>query len=249
MRIITWNVNHRTKEVPIRSGLIEALLALEADVMIITEFVPGKSRTAFYQALSDGGYPFTIISEHLRGHNTIFIASRFPLTKGDLVAPSLMKAMTPNALHVRLPSVGIEILGVRLPLPVKKEHHFLWWEWVLASASSVRELPLVIIGDFNVDSRNRRFPKWKWSDPVQKLSELGFSLATPSTGFSFFPRADKKKTCLDHAFISKDFRLLRAEYVTEISGLRVAGTDGAVSDHAVLLVDADLFEVGDRRNP
>jgi hypothetical protein len=47
MRIITWNVNHRTKEAPIRKGLVEALLALETDVMIITEFVPGQSRTAF----------------------------------------------------------------------------------------------------------------------------------------------------------------------------------------------------------
>jgi hypothetical protein len=106
---------------------------------------------------------------------------------------------------------------------------------------------MIIIGDFNVNSRNPRNPKWKWSEPVQKLSDLGFTLVTPGTGFSFFPLKDKKKTCPDHAIISKHFRLLNAEYLTDIKGLNVAGSDSAVSDHAVLIVDVVMTEGEERR--
>jgi endonuclease/exonuclease/phosphatase family metal-dependent hydrolase len=130
-----------------------------------------------------------------------------------------------------------------------KEHHISWWNWVLTCAASGLNRPMIIIGDFNVNSRNPRNPKWKWSEPVQKLSELGFTLGTPATGFSFFPLKDKKKTCLDHAFISKHFRLLRAEYLTEINGFKVSGSDSAISDHAVLIVNVVLHENEEGRVP
>ena len=46
-RIIAWNINHRIREKAIPDQMIEAIVSLGPDVIVLTEYVHGTTRTGF----------------------------------------------------------------------------------------------------------------------------------------------------------------------------------------------------------
>jgi hypothetical protein len=107
VRLMTWNVNHRVRERRIPPEMAPAIFALEPDVVVLTEFVDGPSRTPFYDALSDGGFRHRLCSSSSGRHNRVLIASRTPIEPGDIVAPPIAPSVPSNALHAKLPALGL----------------------------------------------------------------------------------------------------------------------------------------------
>jgi hypothetical protein len=96
------------------------------------------------------------------------------------------------------------------------------------------------MGDFNIDMR---YAPVKCGKRFDKLEEIGMRHidAIPSTNYSYFPPTGSEGTRLDHAFLSRHFLYARAKYISEEDGYVFASKQpGAMSDHAVLIVDATL---------
>ena len=56
MRIAAWNLNHRTKEKTIPLTALHGIDSVNADILVLTEYVDGPSRTEFKRSLADMGY-------------------------------------------------------------------------------------------------------------------------------------------------------------------------------------------------
>src|ERR1700677_1159129 len=100
MRIVAWNVNHRTFAKPIPSAMADALLSLGPDVIVLTEYVrreefPGHGFLC--EGLRNVGFSHFQLSAETAAHydgkksrrrsNQVFIASREPLDNGTRLIP------------------------------------------------------------------------------------------------------------------------------------------------------------------
>ena len=83
--VAAWNVGHRAKRKSITEELATAVESLNADVVLLTEFVDGgEDRELFRLRLGAAGYDHFQASDALRGHNQVFAASRLPFNVGDI---------------------------------------------------------------------------------------------------------------------------------------------------------------------
>jgi len=126
MKLLTWNINHRTNEKVIPPLMAEAIDSLEPDIIVLTEFVDGPSRKSFFSELKSFGFSDIKISPGPTGQNHILIAAKTPLIEGEIKAPvikvtnSLGKdqeatALPSNVFHVKVNGPGFDILGIRIP--------------------------------------------------------------------------------------------------------------------------------------
>lgn len=115
MKIISWNLNHRTLEKPIPATVIDSLQHLDADIVVLNEYVDGPSRAEFKDNLNGIGYGHLAVSTHYPKHNQVLIASRHAITEGDLEAPNLTLPAKSNFLHVKLADQTLEVVGARPP--------------------------------------------------------------------------------------------------------------------------------------
>jgi hypothetical protein len=235
MRIVAWNVNHRARAKDIPNQLTEAIGALDPDVIVLTEYVHGPSRAGFHASLVQHGFCHLLMSERTPRENQVLIAARSALEAGPIFAPAIAPSVPSNALHVRLPQDGLEILGVRVPdyskaLKTKRA----CWDWILQTAKKVHDRPFVIIGDFNTDPK---YPPSECGDRIGRLVESGWQLGSPPDGASFWTLGGHAVR-IDHAFVSRHLVVERAAYVTSFEQYMFAGKEpGALSDHAVLSID------------
>jgi hypothetical protein len=93
---------------------------------------------------------------------------------------------------------------------------------------------------FNID---RKYSPVKCGKRFDQLADIGMQHvdAKPLSDVSYFPPSGCPGTRIDHAFLSRHFINPTAQYRAE-SGQYIFGgnTYGAMSDHAVLVVDAEL---------
>ena len=251
MKLLTWNVNHRIHEKVIPHLMAEAIDSLKPDIIVLTEFVDGPSRKSFFSELKSFGFSDKRVSKESEGQNQVLIASRTPLVDGAIQMPRtpsvsasdeelIPEAFPSNILHVHVPDKGFEILGLRVPMPLKSLNRRACWEWITKTAQENSERPFVLIGDFNIDPR---YPPAKCEKRFDMLKKEGWQHAdaVPLSDVSYFPPAGGPGTRLDHAFLSKHFINPSARYVSESGGFVFAGKKpGAMSDHAILLVDSEL---------
>ena len=238
MKILTWNINHRIREKKIPDRMVQAITSLNPHVIVLTEYVPGASRDGFKEKLSSSGMPYMFESAATPRQNHIFIASKSPLVPGEISAPAIHEALPSNVLHLRLPEEGFDILGVRIPdysrLPRIRRAS---WDWLLATASSVKNNPFILTGDFNTDPG---YPKSRCGDCIGRLINDGWRDAIPSTGCSYWSLRGSGVR-IDHAFITDHFTILHTRYITEENGFVYAGRGrNALSDHAALCIDISL---------
>jgi endonuclease/exonuclease/phosphatase family metal-dependent hydrolase len=235
VRIVAWNVNHRRLEKAIPDRMIEAIASLGPDVVVLTEYVHGRSRDGFLLRLADHGLSNWLVTERRPGENQVLIAARTPLERGPIRAPEVERYMPSSALHIRMPQEGIEVLGIRVPDYSKEpENKRAYWNWISETASSVKDRPFVMIGDFNTDPKYERS---RCGDCIKTLVDDGWKLAAPPDGSSFWPvRGDGVR--IDHAFVSSHYAVERALYVQQLGDYIFAGKgSGALSDHAALVID------------
>jgi endonuclease/exonuclease/phosphatase family metal-dependent hydrolase len=236
VRLLTWNVNHRVRERRIPPEMAPAIFALEPDVVVLTEFVDGPSRAPFYQALSDVGLRHRLCSASSGRHNRVMIASRTPIDPGNIVAPPIAPSVPSNVLHARVPALGLEVLGVRIPdFGRKPALRRACWDFLLENARAVSERPFVILGDLNTDPR---YPRARCGDRIGMLVESGWRHAAPDSGGSYWtPNGNEVR--IDHAFASQLVVVRNSSYVKELGDFRFAGK-AAMSDHAALVVTVEV---------
>src|SRR5688500_12403027 len=149
MRPLTWNVGHRKGRKPLVPDLAKALASAKPDVIVITDYLPDASDQPFTDALAKAGLAHRVSSQQVKAQRTVLIASREPLTAGDIDCCDISTATRPNWLHVRTES-GTEIVGFRVPIFTKRGMKQAYWEWLINEGlSRLIERPSVLLGDFN----------------------------------------------------------------------------------------------------
>ena len=161
MYLATWDLNNRVGTVPFRPDAADAAMALGADVLVFTEFFPKQHEERFRAALANAGWSEQLMSaQPSEVANRVLIASKLPLSPLNLDLPKFDQQFPANLLAVRLPSVGLSLLGVRIPAYETAHLLLSAWGWLEATASILKNNPSVIIGDFNVQvSGNSRASK------------------------------------------------------------------------------------------
>jgi endonuclease/exonuclease/phosphatase family metal-dependent hydrolase len=238
MKLLSWNINHRASRKRIPPLMAEAITSLLPDIIVLTEYVPGPSHESFMADLATRGFAHIGMSPHTPKENHIFIAARTTLVPGTIKGPPIAPSVPSNVLHVQLEGQSLNVLGLRVPDYSKQPPiRHACWDWIESTANNIKEQPFVIMGDFNVDPS---YPPSKCGNRIGNLVAAGWQHAMPSSGVSYWPVAGGVGKRLDHAFISKHFIVREAEYIWESSHFIFAGKkEGAMSDHAVLLVDIE----------
>lgn len=103
MKIIAWNLNHRTRKKKVPSAVITFLSEYRPDLVVLCEFVDSPKQEQFYSDARAIGYEHSAISKSSPNQNQVLIFSRLPLIVGDIVAPKTTEAAETNFLHVILP--------------------------------------------------------------------------------------------------------------------------------------------------
>ncbi len=233
MRLLTWSINNRARPKRIPPELTQAIHRLKPDVAVLTEYVHGPSEDRFLCDLKNIGLSHTCVSSNSPGQNQVLIAAGHRLEEGDIRAPAIHESAPSNALHVCLPGVDLEILGLRVPdfsrePPLRRR----FWDWILKTACAVQERPFVILGDFNTDPS---YPPARCGDRFDILAAMGWRHA-PSGPTFWTPRGHAVR--IDHAFVSKDLTIGGSLAVRSDGPFVFAGKGGgALSDHAALWVD------------
>lgn len=234
LRIITWNVRHQTNAIPIRDEMVEILLSMQPHIVVLTEFVPAANHEELIKLMSNSGLKYTALSKLDGKHNGVFICSTFPIEKGTITAPPISPACPPSALHVTIPSLGLDILGIRMPAYKKSSLRREYWNWIESEAARAIGRPTIIIGDFNTDSTHSRA---RCGDRLSQMVKAGWTHAAPKEGSSYWTSKGKPLS-LDHAFVSPQFEVYGSEYVSNFSGKNFVGRKREfLSDHAILSLD------------
>jgi len=202
------------------------------------------------------GFSDPTISQGSKDENLVFIIAKTHLIEGEIKAPVLTvttrmgktqetTSLPSNVLHVKAPEWGFDILGIRIPDYGKQDRlRRASWDWLLEISSKIKNDPFVILGDFNADRDPSKSPAY-YGNCIEKLVTDGWQHAQPKTGSNFVTINGGWEKQLDHIFLSRHFTYHSAEYISENDGYVFAGKQpGAMSDHAVLVVDADLEKNG-----
>jgi hypothetical protein len=84
LRILTWNINHRSGEKAIPAALPKSILSMNPDIVVLTEYVEGPDHSNLCDSLEAGGLPVRFYSQKEAGQNQVFVALRFAATVGLL---------------------------------------------------------------------------------------------------------------------------------------------------------------------
>jgi hypothetical protein len=158
-----------------------------ADVLVFTEFFPREYEKLFRATLSNAGWTEQLISEQPRQiANRVLIASKLPLSPMTLDLPTFDQQFPANILGVQLPSLGLSIVGVRVPAYSSKTRtaHLLFpaWDWLETTAASLKSSPAVIIDDLNIQTSSGAS---RAGDHFRRILANGWHCAAPG-GATFF---------------------------------------------------------------
>jgi endonuclease/exonuclease/phosphatase family metal-dependent hydrolase len=227
LAILCWNVNHRVGRTAYRPEAAHAAMACAADVLAFTEFFPRDQLAAFQATLREGGWEHQALSEapSIKA-NRVLVASRVPLQVRSLPASTVDEHLSSNALRVQVDG-WLELLCVRVPTYTGSDRAAAW-DWLAHAAAETRLAgPALLVGDLNTSlAAKPRVPQF------HALAD-SWSRLQPSGPGGYFGRGDIVSE-IDHAFVAGAAGTAR--YVTQLEGFRLAGAEGAISDHAALHV-------------
>ena len=232
--VATWNLNHRIGRTRFRAEAVNVIAALQADVVVLTEYYPGDHESVFRADLSNAGWPYLIASENVGEiANRILIASRFSLEPFPLPFPDFDRQFPPNILCVTIPAAGIRVLGIRIPAYIGEDKPYISrsWDWLESTLSGLHDAPTIVAGDFNVNVDSRRA---KGGDHFRRILANGWHRSAPKGQGSYFG-PNGRRAEIDHILCNSGLSFADARYVTEAGGFQLAGTTGALSDHAAVL--------------
>lgn len=235
IRITAWNLNHRTREKNIPPEAIGCIRLLDAEILILTEFVDGPTRLRFKESLAEMGYKSIRVSRKITKNNQVLIASKTPLITGDLIPPDTTEDAATNFLHQILPNYDLEVVGVRPPT-YKSMQLQDYWHHLSSIIARTKDRAIVFIGDLNCDPF---LGSSSGAVALKKLCSEGFIIPKPEGLWSYISYNGMRSTRIDHALISPKIRYCKASYITRCGHMILAGPDyeKPVSDHAALVLD------------
>jgi endonuclease/exonuclease/phosphatase family metal-dependent hydrolase len=238
IRLATWNLNNRVGKVRFRPEAAHAAVALGADFVVLTEYFPQQHHRQFCQVLAESGWIHQLLShEPDEIANRTLIASRLLLERDSLALPDFDRQFPANTVAAHFPTLGLRVLGLRVPAYKPRDPLLLrGWEWLETAAARLRETPAVILGDLNVGA----LPDRKGVGACfRKILDSGWERATPAGGYSYFGLSGERSE-IDHVLATPRCTVRGAEYLTSLPSFNLAGTPGALSDHAALVADIDI---------
>jgi endonuclease/exonuclease/phosphatase family metal-dependent hydrolase len=238
MLIATWNLNHRCGRTRFRREAVKAIAALQADVVVLTEYYPKGHHSAFCEKLSDAGWPCLLASCDIDGEiaNRVLIASRLPIERVAIALPTFDRQFPPNILSVMIPTERLRLIGLRIPAYVKKKDRpclVAAWDWLETTMAGLNGVPTVIAGDLNAHPTSS---PTRGGNHFRRILDAGWHRAIPPPGgVSYFGR--KSSSEIDHILCNSGCRFGDVRYIIEAGGWLLGGNKDALSDHAALLVD------------
>jgi len=235
LRIVAWNLNHRTYKKAIPQGLPEGIISLQPDVVVLTEYVEGPGHVAFCDALYSGGL-VTPLRTPIKGgrHNQVLIVSSSTASRGTFAPPDTLGHASSNCLRVRLDDPSIDVVGLRVPDYKSTKETLAYWDWFETAVGPLSTYPTVIIGDLNVDPRSND----PGADHLRRLVDAGWQLPDPTGPWSYIPHSEGAPSRLDHALVSPGLTVNATAYITSKNGYPFAGDGSAYfSDHALLVLE------------
>lgn len=246
MRIASWNLANRVGAVPFRPEAADAALALDADALFFCGYFPRQHGAAFQSRLAQRGWTTQCVSAETREPaDRVLAAARVAMVAEPFARPRFDEHFAANLLRVRFPATGLRVLALRVPVYESRQRSLTAaaWDWIEQAANALAGGPAAIVGDFNASPAS---PRHRGGEHFQRILESGWTLATPADGASYFGLRGRTSV-VDHLLVSPACAANGAAFVTAAGGLRLAGSPGAISDHAALV--ADVGTAGSRGEP
>ena len=237
LRVATWNLNARTRARPVPTWVDRELVGLQADMLVLTEHVPGGEEPSLAQVLQEGGAASVSVSEDQgAGDNRILIATREPHALGPIPQPELdLVSAHANFLSVTLAS-GVIGVGFRMPDYSKTPGGYaLLWDWLFDALAPYRGQDLILAGDLNADFIRPLDRKLRLAE---RFTEAGLQLVPVADGVSFRGRSGPG-TRIDHVFVGGSLCGVSGTYSWEAIDREHPGCRGCshgVPDHALTVV-------------
>lgn len=234
MKIATWNLNNRVGRVRFRPEAANAAVALGADVLVFTEFFPQLHEKRFRETLSSAGWTEQLMSPTpTEVANRILIASKFPVNPLQIEFPAFDQQFPANLAAVLIPSIGLSIVGVRVPAYSAQESSLLLqaWEWIETTAALLSGCPAIILGDLYVSTGSTAS---RGGDQFRRILANGWKRASPTEGATFFGHNGRTSE-IDHILATDHCTISEAVCIKTAGGFELCDSQDAISDHAALL--------------
>jgi endonuclease/exonuclease/phosphatase family metal-dependent hydrolase len=224
LKIISLNLNHRTRCRDISKSLIQSLNGLSPDIIALNEIVICDRNRGIIEELAKFGLHHTAISKQVpysatRNHNQVLIASKQAFIAVEHYDNAPDPGANSNILTVKLPNTTMT--AVRAPMYKKRSEWSEYWTWLSSKAKGD-----ILIGDLNVDpSRgNKRDLEYRklTKDSQWNLCEIEGDYSYQGTNGS--------KARLDHLLTRNRVRVKAARYISD-------GILPEHTDHAALYVE------------
>ena len=169
--------------------------------------------------------PGEIPGQDNREPNRMLIASRLPLVPMILNLPAFDRQFPANLLGVTLPTVGLSVLGVRVPAYNTARLLRPAWEWLEAATASLSTGPSIVTGDLNVQVSERSSCDGAY---FRRILANGWQRAEPGapTFFGYKGRTSE----IDHVLATRHCVLSEAACIQ----------NSAISDHGALVCRVEL---------
>jgi hypothetical protein len=232
MYIGTWNLNNRAGKHWFCPEAAGVAIALDVDVLVFTEFFPKpkEDEGPFRATLKNAGWTEQLSTQPSEVANRVLIVSKLPLVPMPLKMPTFDGTFPANLLGIRLVSIGLSVVGLRIPAYSGKTAHLLLpaWEWLEATTASLRNSPSVIIGDLNLETSAMAS---RGGDHFRRILANGWHRATPNRPTFFI--GDRGVSEIDHILATSHCIITDAKCFQ----------DSAISDHAALVCQIEVRNV------
>lgn len=222
MKILSWNLNHRTNELSIDQRLLEIILEQDPDYISLNEFVDKGNRGAFYKDLENLGYSYIEVSSKIKDRsNQVLIASKLPISKCSTTGPSFSDHTVSNFLHIKTKH-SLNLIGLRIPSKVSKNMEL----WILYQKiiQKLKNEIFVFIGDFNLDLLNPKVADKRLIEIQEFCSQY-----PKEWDFSYSNHDGSVQSMLDFSLVSNNLSVLSCKYLPLEK----------VSDHKCLVLELE----------
>ncbi|WP_422022034.1 endonuclease/exonuclease/phosphatase family protein [Pyruvatibacter mobilis] len=211
MKIIAWNLNHRTRPRALPKAICRFIESYAPDLITLNEFVDAPDREGFYDDLRELGYAHLALSEPTAGNNQILAASREPMERGTAEPPQYDTAAYSNFLHVYLPGEALHVVGLRAPAYSARAKKADYWAEVGRIADKLADDRTILLGDLNYDP-------FRGIDSTRASADFtysrGYSIPSPTGAWSYVSSDGRRTSRIDHAVVSSSLTVQRAEYIS-----------------------------------
>lgn len=209
VKLVSLNLNHRTRPLPIEAKLVDRLCELQPDVLVFNEYVDQGVAREVKPLLKSVGFEHQAVSESDeytpgRWHNQILIASKAPIEAQSVPRDGPDGMAATNTLFVT--TFGISIAGVRVPAYTRATEWYAYWEWLSDGLQGD-----IAIGDFNADPSRPR----KWDRVLETLVAHGGWSRSDIDGPWSYRGNNGSTSCVDHVLTRGRVRTKSARYVSE----------------------------------